>query len=71
MKKGKWWCKTPKQLITALAIEQPFFLLIDSFPRSRKPGEIISRLPKRERELLEKLKSDDIKDVRPLIRKSS
>lgn len=68
MKKGKWWCKTPKQLIIELAGLQPLLRLIDSFPRSRKPGEIISQLPQEERDLLKKLKSDDIKDARPLIR---
>lgn len=54
----------PRKLMMDLAEKHLFYGHVDSMTKSRKPGEIIQKLPEDQRKILQELKSDDIVDVR-------
>ena len=58
-----WWCRTPKQLIEALAVEANTWKVLDDC-RPWPPGKMVVHLSERERELLKQLTPDDIKNIR-------
>lgn len=53
-----------QKLMMELAEKHLMYSSVDSMKKSRKPGEIIQRLPDDQREVLKTLKSEDIQDIR-------
>lgn len=53
-----------RKLMMDLAEKHLFYSSVDSMTKSRKPGEIIQKLPADQREVLKELKSEDIQDIR-------
>lgn len=53
-----------RKLMMELAERQWEYSVVDSMQRSRKPGEIVQRLPDGHRNILKELKSDDIQNIR-------